>query len=314
MASAPLVVHVGYPKTATTTFQRHVFAKHPDIDYLGKYIPSFRYRDDELYPLIDALVHRSTLSYEGPERLRDLITSARETSRKVVLLSSESFVHPSAIDIAMIADRVHAAFSPCKILITIREQISAILSFYWMHGRYGQYLSIGPKEESRRLSYPFGFGEWIQLQKSAECKNFLTTLHYDRVISYYASRFGQDNIAVLLYERLRKDQLGYVKQLGAFLGVDGQTMAKLIAGKHELRSSELIQPWDGAAAGYLLEMERRGILGKALYRLTRHSITHSGRRKDVEEILNELRLDYMRGNSELSRSLGLPLREHGYSL
>ena len=30
-----LYLHIGYPKTATTTLQKHVFQHHLDINYLG---------------------------------------------------------------------------------------------------------------------------------------------------------------------------------------------------------------------------------------------------------------------------------------
>lgn len=41
--SAPqtrLLLHVGLSKTGTTTLQRALFANHPEISYLGKYVPS----------------------------------------------------------------------------------------------------------------------------------------------------------------------------------------------------------------------------------------------------------------------------------
>ena len=31
-----LYLHIGYPRTGTTTLQRHLYCKHPQINYLGK--------------------------------------------------------------------------------------------------------------------------------------------------------------------------------------------------------------------------------------------------------------------------------------
>ena len=124
-----LFIHVGYPKTATTTFQKHVFPNHPEIDYLGKFIPGHRYRDERLYPSIDRLMTVDESRYEGVVGLRELIDACREQcSKRVMLISSESFVHVTAVNLGLVAQRVKAAFSPCKIIITIREQLDIIRS------------------------------------------------------------------------------------------------------------------------------------------------------------------------------------------
>src|SRR3546814_16927430 len=155
---APLVIHACYPKTATTTFQTHVFPAHPEIEYLGKFIPSFRYVDDRLRLDIASILHQDRLRFRGATELRDLVRKIRaETTRNCVLISSESFIHPSAVDLALVADRAEEVFRPCKVLITIREQISAIKSFYRMHGRFGQYLTIGPKPADELIEYPLSF-------------------------------------------------------------------------------------------------------------------------------------------------------------
>ena len=92
-----LIVHLGYPKTATTTFQQHVFPNHPEIDYLGKFIPSFRYRDERLFPEIDQLMTVDSLRYGGVDVLRDLVEQQRSNCHHpVLLISSESFLHVTA--------------------------------------------------------------------------------------------------------------------------------------------------------------------------------------------------------------------------
>lgn len=315
--ASSLVVHVGYPKTATTTFQQHVFPQHPEIHYLGKYIPSFRYRHDDLAPLLNDLAHKNRLHYKGTEALKSLIDRIRLDSQNgTILLSSESFIHPWASDIAMVADRLYEAFWPCKILITIREQISALLSFYWMHGRYGQYLSIGGRDENRRLSTPLSFSQWIKLQKTAEDKNYISTLHYDKVILYYLSRFGSANLEVLTFETLKSNPKSYVEKLSDFLGVDSGMMSQLAAGRHEHASTGRNDPWDSSQWDQIRMTTSRVVISRLRRKLAALILGEvAGAHPDsLRAVVDDLRGSYRKGNAILADRLSLPLKEHGYSL
>jgi hypothetical protein len=310
----PLVVHVGYPKTATTTFQQHVFPYHPEIEYLGKFIPSFRYADDRLYGLIDELLHRSRVHSLGTDVLRSRVGDVRaRSSRTCALISSESFIHPSVIDIATVADRLHAAFHPCRILITIREQISAILSFYWMHGRYGQYLTIGPKDSTEPVRYPIPFSDWVRFQNSAADRNYLGTLCYDAIVGYYMEKFGSDNVRVLLYENFKDDPDGYAQDLGSVLGVDVLMLRTLMGGKHEHQSKGRPTPWEGGHANAIAgDVGRRGLFGKLGRLFETQTIDTAD--SPAEKEIAELRETYREGNRKLAKMLSMPIAEYGYAV
>jgi hypothetical protein len=310
-----LVIHVGYPKTATTTFQQYVFPQHPEIEYLGKFIPTFRYVEDRLYGLIDELLHRSTIRFRGSEELQSLIRPlCAQTDRNCVLLSSESFIHPSTIDAGTVADRLYDAFGPCKILITIREQISAILSFYWMHGRYGQYLTIGSKVEEDRISYPIPFSDWLRFQKTALDQNYLGTLHYDSVIGYYTEKFGSDNVGVFLYEAFKADPDNYAASLGSFLGVNVPTLCSLMADKHELRSSGRQAPWDKGQVSAIEALSKPARIVDLFSRLFGSHRIESRSNGPIEEEVVALQEAFRAGNARLARDRSLPLGQFGYSV
>ncbi len=314
MSARPLIVHVGYPKTATTTFQKNVFPHHPDIEYLGKFIPSYDFADPTLKRELDSLLFSDRLNYPGTGNLRQTVDSLRaKTSRKCALISTESFIHPSAVDLATVADRVFDAFAPCKILITIREQISSILSFYWMHGRFGQYLALGPKDEADRIEYPIRFREWLRFQQSSPYRNYMATLHYDRVVAYYALKFGPENVRVLIYESLKEDPDAYADDLSGFLGVDPATTRRLAAGKHEYPAEKRNMPWAKAHINDLIDFSDGCGCLSAFMRLM-------GLRKDCraiaspEALLNDLAEAYRAGNRRLENDLKLPLSRYGYSV
>ncbi len=309
MVDLPLTIHVGYPKTATTTFQKFVFSRHPDIHYLGKFIPSYDFVDSGLKNGIDNLIFADKLNYLGAAEIRSKVgTLCAGSARKRALLSTESFIHPSACDLAIVADRAHEAFGPCKVLITIREQISAILSFYWMHGRFGQYLSFGPKEETDRIPYPIPFHEWLRFQKSSPYRNYLATLRYDKVAGYYAEKFGHENVCVLLYENLVMEPENYCSALSAFLGIDPQTTLRLALGKHEYPAEKRNKPWDKGQFADLIRDREQGLCArlKSLAGLKNYSAPFA------DDMLKELSDMYRDGNRQLENDMKLPLSRFGY--
>lgn len=311
-----LFIHVGYPKTATTTFQKHVFPNHPEIDYLGKFIPSFRYKDERLYLAIDRLMTVDEGRYEGVSELREWVDGYREKcSKPVMLISSESFVHVTAVDLGLVAQRVKAAFSPCRIIITIREQLDIIRSWYGFHGRFGEYLY--PSESDTKSVYlPLSFDEWLKYVTHAYDKNFLSTLRYHEVIQHYLRLFGKENVGVFLFEEFAHDKPAYLKKLCDYLGVDDVTALRLVDGRHELANLTRRQ---------LLSYQ---IMSKFIpdFRL-RYSST--GRKGFIQRILGasppakieisakcaeKLRLSYLNGNRALADELDLPFDKFGYCL
>jgi hypothetical protein len=316
-AMAPLVVHVGYPKTATTTFQRHVFPQHPDLEYLGKFIPSFGYVDARMHELINGIFQCGVGSFRQTDELRLLVERIRkQTARRCVVISSESFVHPMAVDIALVAERLRNSVGSSKVLITIREQIASILSFYWMHGRFGEYLTIGPKDQHTRIRYPIPFLDWLALQKTADERNYVATLDYASVIDRYSEVFGHDNVCILLYEKLATDPGGYAEALGRFLDADVSILMGLMHGRHEFASQGRQQPWHGSKSADLACVgAQRGPFaawGRLLGSLGGGSLLAPARKREASIV--ELHERYRSGNARLQQRLCLPLAEFGYSV
>jgi len=68
----PIVIHPGFVKTATSTLQRHVFARHPGIDFWGLPAPS-----DELEWAIRHICQANSTHYK-PEVLSQFWAQALE--------------------------------------------------------------------------------------------------------------------------------------------------------------------------------------------------------------------------------------------
>lgn len=310
-----LFVHLGYPKTATTTFQQHVFPNLPDLVYLGKLIPSFRYIDPAIYPLINELMVADSVSYGGVAALRDALAPHRVAAAgRPLLISSESFLHVSATDPGVVAARVQAAFDPCKVIITIREQRSLLRSFYGLHGRFGQYLFV-TKPELEALPLPLSIDRWLDLCFRSPFRNLPALLHYDLIIDHYRRLLGSGNVGVFLFEELRREPQSFNRRLAEFLGLDPGVMTGVQQGRHE---------HSGITRGELLWWRLSRRLGRQTQgdtierRITSPLARWLSRGSPVTDAIPahwEARLAglYGPGNRRLVDLLGLPLGEFGYA-
>jgi hypothetical protein len=310
-----LVVHVGYPKTATTTLQMHLFPHHAEIDYLGKNFPGHTFRDPVLLEEFNRLALEGEMRYGGVAQLKALLAGYRAESRgKVVLVSTEALTHVAAVDAGLVARRLHEACAPCKILITIREQSALLTSFYAMHGRFGNYVFVTKEKEEGRLRFPIAADEWLKCMWRRPERNLPTTIHYHELIRYYVGLFGKANVGVFLFEELVHQPRQFLAGLCAFLGIDPDIAGALVSGKHENRRYSKLErlyqklsrvlrlqglDWTRAAAPSWLR-RHAGLLGQERIGFGPY---WSAR---VAEL-------YREGNRRLMTDFGLPLDRYGYA-
>ena len=311
-----VVIHAGYPKTATTTLQRHFFPSHPEIEYLGKTIPDMAYVEPALKTEIDRLTNEDEVRYDGGERLRRIIQRYRNRcDHKVLLISHENFIHPWANDKGLIAKRLRSVFGPCRILITLRSQVDLIRSFYGMAGRYGKSLFVA-KSENEPLRIPLTLDRWFQLVMRAPERNILGILHYYDMIRYYMSLFGSSNVGVLLFEEFVHSRASFMEKLSNFLGIDtNEGTSTLIEGKHENRRFSRVEKAYLRLSHFLglngFDWSRRDapLLVRMLKSVLGEEEVHLG-----EKWENYLFDTYGEGNRKLADQYGLPLERFGYPM
>ncbi len=312
-----MCIHVGYPKTATTTLQRHLFSHHPEIEYLGKFIPGYGYITPSLACAVNELISHDEIHYCGVTHLRELLDPIRtQSGSSTLLLSSESMIHPWATDRGVVARRISEAFSPCRILITIREQRDSIKSFYGRHGRFCQYLFL-QKDESERLRSPLSFREWFSYCMRSLDKNFLGVLQYYETVQFYVDLFGRDNVGVFLFEEFLEDKKGFLGKLCRFLRIkDVEKAEALLDGKHELPKFSRMEVLQGGVVPTLLPWSKRADSPgpmKQQPNFFRRAFGTPTITLDPSH-LQQLHQLYGEGNRRLQETYQLPLQQCGYLL
>jgi hypothetical protein len=207
----PLLIHIGYTKTATSWLQRHLFGD-PATGFGWLETNGDRPgRPDKESP-IRQLVSLSPLDIDttalGDDFAR-LIGSVEAKGLAPVIslerLSGSPF--SGGHDSVAIAERLVRLFPEAKVLAVIREQESMIVSTYKQYVKVGGALSL-----ARFLALPRSSSlhvPWFELRY----------FEYDRLLRHYSELFGTERLLVLAYEEFLQDPATFVAKIAQFAGV-----------------------------------------------------------------------------------------------
>jgi hypothetical protein len=219
------VLHIGFPKTGTTTLQGALFARHPQIANLGE--PN---KGDT--PALVAIRKVWKSCSEDPKKRsraneelsRSLWKEALDECPAgcVPVFSKETLTLPDfykGADDQRLAKALYSVIGPARIVIVARHQIRMIESLYLYHAKGSRYEPLEP---------------WLQANDSA-----FQLFHFNKVADTYANVFGKENVALFLLEELQADPGDFARRICGFIGVDPQAGAALVLGeRRNVRVSE----------------------------------------------------------------------------
>jgi len=325
MQDKEIFIHIGYPKTATTTLQNYMFPNHCGLVYLredSKNLPFFH----------DMVFSRENYVKNNIEYYKKELGNRLKNDRTKYIYSEESLtsfgmyfrfnpspyvwtIEPNSIARKLkIIFKDSGVFEKQKIIITIREQKSIIKSMY------AQVYNMVFK----RFRQTNTFEKFLKYSFENKDQFILDTIDYDSVIKTYEELFGKENICVLVYEDLKQNKNSFVKKLTDFMGIDFNEAMKLIENKHTNKrssSSGIYQSDERRITellGYYktkLGIKSLGLSNSWIFKLL-DKIYIPGRKlkieisKEYEEKINNF---YKKGNSELSKRYDLNLKKWGYS-
>lgn len=216
-----IVLHIGYPKTATTTLQQYVFPRHSEIFYLGK-----PFVDTVVMDGINSIFFASDRVFEANCHGIGEKISAMVPEDKVGVLSFEGFTaferYETTDGLRTIIKRVQKlfeSFDEVTILVSIRKQRDIVPSYF-------------NEKQYKNLFFSSNFEKFFAKCIKQPSKNFLASFFYHRVLNEYANIFGRDAIKIIPFEELLRDRKVYSEKLAASLGVSGTETFELIADNH----------------------------------------------------------------------------------
>lgn len=194
---APVLIHVGYHKTATTWMQKRLF------------VPEHGYRQICGHREVDELVVRPHgLSFD-PAPMRSLIGKAANAlaADETPVISSEILSgHPfyGGRESDAYAERLRRIYPEARILISVRNQMRILPSVYMQYVSRGGTMTARTFFEGTKEFGYFGFSP--------------NHFEYDRLVGHYQDLFGKANVLVISQEGLKSDAAGVLSRLAEFSG------------------------------------------------------------------------------------------------
>ena len=232
--------HIGFPKAASTTLQKQLFANHPQLVNLGLYPTSnvgndnfkfsgkenlnrINYLDDQrISRLYKLLVQPNGLEFEC-ETVKSLWDQLRfhysntdvcfDTSSRIVLsheaVTSCRFAHPETIEKFR---RLRDVFGKVRIILIVRNQLAMLKSLYRDH-------PFDPRTlECRRR--PVSFSEWLDIDIQRGALSLSKSLYFGKVSKVLFNMFGKENVLVLPMEWLQSDLRLFSQMISCFLDIN----------------------------------------------------------------------------------------------
>lgn len=218
------VVHVGFPKAASTCLQMEVFSKHPQINNLGRCYASIRgnYQYNQLASFYDTL-RLNDLDSLGDQEARVVRHRVKNymRARVVNVFSHEGLSDPVNPLPAKIPRNIAKVFPECSVLVIIRSQIDLLRSYYDMKRPYKNLVP------TQSLKAHVSFDHWLEVLLRNP-KTLLNELKYNSVLERYLSCFSKEKIQILLFEDLLHNTSAFSQKLSCFLGIDSAYTESII--------------------------------------------------------------------------------------
>jgi hypothetical protein len=196
---APPLIHIGYHKTGTKWLRGGLFLNRS---------AGYRWIDKDLPP-VRHIVRAHPLEFDAEAARRDFEPLLAEADAKGLMpvicwgrLAGQAF--SGGYDTKEIADRLKAVFPDGRIVVVVREQRSMIVSTYKQYVKAGgpasieDFLRPGADQGWRIPLFDFDYFE------------------YHRLLGYYRTLFGAENVLALPYEELVRDRRGFLTRIGEF--------------------------------------------------------------------------------------------------
>lgn len=228
MNKRTIYIHLGYPKTATTTLQESVFSQLNTINYLGKFNPKYQEFGNSKFKFDDKIINHIIFDKELLFQLR-LENFQKQINDKLVgdyfLISEENFLFASMRPKKIRSDYIDL---PCplatakklrmlfpsnlwkiKIILTIRRQDEMVLSQYVQS--YSNFYSL--------YFHTNTWEKFLNFFTTNQLNEYYAALNYWHLFIGLSDIFGEENIKILIYEDLIDKYLLFCDQLSDFLKI-----------------------------------------------------------------------------------------------
>lgn len=219
-----LIIHIGFPKTATTSLQHNLFlelSKKGHLGYFGRADEDLEFKDSymNIASKIRALLYEMKC-LELPREIgnSNLAVLSDEGLTIPAFYNNYSFGHKYSIFEfpRLLQETFRTAYNDIQILISLRRQADLLEALYIQ--RYDRFFNDELQNTTERHFF-----------EETEFKHELfAELNFPAVIESYRSEFGAANVRVQLYEDLQHSEECYFSELAQLIRIEGSVVIDLL--------------------------------------------------------------------------------------
>ena len=224
-----IVFHIGPGKTGTTYLQNNIFNKLSRINNIGRPIHNTkRYRNFQ-----DAILRdEEPFFLEKGYEFRNEVIQSRQ-NYPVTLVSDENLFSKTPISANI--RRLKDLFPEAEIIITVRNQLTAIQSFY-LSGGY--FLKGVPCADDFNRKRQISFNEYFDFSAKYLGKSYWTRYKYKNVLKTLEHYFSKNSIHILIFEEMTKQPDLFSKSLSTILDVPSDEILMLMQKSTKLNARQ----------------------------------------------------------------------------
>lgn len=254
-----LILHIGYPKTATTTLQNGLFLnlhQNGHINYLGrsKYSKTTQFKQANIFSR--SLFKNNTLEENDIALSSELVNLISEETLTFPTFYKEkqfkrqlanSFEFPGKIN-----EKLKQFTSDIQIVVTLRSQQDLIYSLYAT--KYGAFSKDQHNDNPQK--HIFDINNKIK-------KELFSIYDFSELLKKYAEFFGKDNVGILLFEDFKYDKEYYINELSKCLNIDKSIINSNFSEVHYRKSKK-------TDSGTIVHFREKRLLGKAIKKFEKY--------------------------------------------
>lgn len=326
MIDKGLLLHVGLPKTGTTTLQQAIFPNHSQIFYLGKFFRTSIERgclSNDVHEVLQPLFwgHKKAFDTKETKRLCREKIFPQVSEDKCLLVSYEVLGNRPTRTFRRMLERAKEVFGSCRILFVLRNPLTQIPSEY-LQNVEGGFIDPNRREWMDTRCF-LDIETWFAKKNMTRAKGgavndrgpFFSS-NYIQNIQASIELLGKENVGVFLFEELQRQPEKYYRSIAQFIGIDPDEAFLLSQQKHlnkritqgELEKIRQLYSsfWIRALLPLLSKRLRRGLL------LTAAKSSRPAKVELASEFQGKIVAATREGHHWLVENLDLPLEQHGY--
>lgn len=200
----PPIIHVGYPKTASTWFQKAFYPHLVSPRYIGR------------EAIKAALADWNALDFD-PARFRETLGLA---TGEAGLISEEGlcgYLHNGGVGgmvTRVLAEQLKEAYPDARIVLFIRSQPTMLVA------AYAQYVRSGGTRSASRYFFPKDYLIGPNAATYKQPRFDIGFFRYSRVIDLYEKLFGRERVHVFLFEQFAGNRNDFLRDYAGRLGLE----------------------------------------------------------------------------------------------